>query len=211
LNILELCRLRNVDKLVFASSYVYGHPIYLPISEEHPLRPTNPYARSKVIGEALCQAYHDDFGLKCAILRVFNVYGEGQSDNFLIPSILKQTASGKVVLMDPEPRRDFLYVSDAVEAYIKAGEYNSSDFDVFNIGYGTSYSVDEIVNLIIKAWGKDVAISYSHSRRKEEIMDVIADIRKARDCLGWAPMVTIEEGIRKCMQWYRVQQESFDQ
>ena len=79
LNLLELCRLHNVEKVVFASSYVYGPPQYLPIDEEHPLNPTSPYARSKVIGENLFKAFHEDYGLKCTILRPFNIYGPCQS------------------------------------------------------------------------------------------------------------------------------------
>ena len=149
LNILELCRLYNIGNIVFASSYVYGSPEYLPVDEGHSLSPTSPYARSKVMGEGLCRAYHEDYGLKCVILRIFNIYGEGQSDSFLIPSILKQLVSGEIELMDPEPRRDFLYISDAVDAYVKAGHYTGSDFEVFNMGSGVSYSVDSIANKII--------------------------------------------------------------
>jgi UDP-glucose 4-epimerase len=206
LNILELCRLKNVNKLIFASSYVYGHPVYLPVDEEHPVNPTNPYARSKVIGEALCKAYHDDFGLNCVILRMFNVYGEGQHDKYLIPSVFKQIVTGRIELMDPEPRRDFLYISDAVEAYINAGEYNKSNFDVFNIGYGVSYSVDNIVKRTTETWGGEIKITYTHLRRKQEIMDVVADIRKAKAELGWNPKVSLEEGINRCAEWYKAQQ-----
>jgi UDP-glucose 4-epimerase len=203
LNALELYRLKNADKFIFASSYVYGHPAYLPVDEEHPVNPTNPYARSKVIGETLCKAYHDDFGLNCTILRVFNVYGEGQPDDFLIPSIFKQIATGKIELMDPEPRRDFLYISDVVKAYINAGEYKKSGYDVFNIGYGISHSVNNIVECVIKSQEKNIAVTYAHSRRTQEIMDVVADTRKAKAELGWEPEVSLEEGINRCAEWYK--------
>ena len=205
LNVLELCRLQRVEKLVFASSYVYGQPEYLPIDEEHPLNPTNPYARSKVVGETLCKAYHDDFGLNCTILRLFNVYGEGQGDDFLIPSVLKQLASGKIELMDPEPKRDFLYMGDAIEAYVRAGKYDKSDFEVFNIGSGVSHSVDSIVRRIVESWGQEVKITYKRSRRKGEIMNVVADIGKAREQLGWEPVVDFGEGLRRCIEWHKAQ------
>ena len=194
LNILELCRLGNADKIVFASSYVYGQPQYLPIDEKHPLQPTNPYARSKILGEELCRAYNTDFGVKCIILRPFNIYGVGQSKNFLIPSIIAQLRYGKIELKDPEPKRDFIYISDVIDAYIKAGEFNGN-FDVFNIGGGKSYSVKEIVDRIIYLYGKDVKVKYRNERRKNEIMDTIADIKKAKERLCWKPSVEIDNGL----------------
>jgi UDP-glucose 4-epimerase len=203
LNVLELCRLQGFPKLVFASSYVYGEPRYLPVDEEHPLNPGSPYARSKVLGEDLCKAYHEDHGLRCTILRVFNIYGEGQTDSFLIPSMIKQLASGKVELMDPEPKRDFVHVSDVVQAYLRAGEYDQAGFNVFNIGSGVSYSVDDIVKLALQAWGQEARVRYRHQRRKSEVMDVVADFRKARTELGWEPKVTLEQGIRHYVEWYR--------
>jgi UDP-glucose 4-epimerase len=194
LNILELCRLCNADKIVFASSYVYGQPQYVPIDEEHPLQPTNPYMRSKILGEELCRAYNTDFGLKCIILRPFNIYGVGQNTEFLIPSIIAQLRYGKIELKDWAPKRDFVYISDVIDAYIKAGEFKG-DFDVFNIGYGKSYSVKEIVDKIIHLYGKDVKVKYSGERRKNEIMDTVADIKKAKEKLGWKPRVDIDKGL----------------
>lgn len=202
LNILELCRLHNVEKLIFASSYVYGNPQYLPIDESHPLNPASPYARSKVMGEDLCRAYHEDYGIKCIILRPFNIYGEGQSDGFLMPSILKQLPSGKIQLMDPEPRRDFLYISDAIAAYIKSGEYDKSDFEILNIGSGVSYSVREVVARVLKLWDKTVEVSYKHQKRRGEIIDVAANIQKAKSKLSWEPNVALEDGIKMHVEWY---------
>jgi UDP-glucose 4-epimerase len=198
LNILELCRLCNAESIVFASSYVYGQPQYMPIDEEHPLQPTNPYARSKILGEELCRAYNTDFGLKCIILRPFNIYGVGQNKNFLIPSIIAQLRYGKIELKDPDPKRDFIYISDVIDAYIKAGEFNG-DFDVFNIGYGKSYSVKEITGKIVQLYGKDVKINYKNERRKNEIMDTVADIRKAKEKLGWEPSVDIDAGLKSML------------
>jgi UDP-glucose 4-epimerase len=198
LNILELCRLCNAESIVFASSYVYGQPQYMPIDEEHPLQPTNPYARSKILGEELCRAYNTDFGLKCIILRPFNIYGVGQNKNFLIPSIIAQLRYGKIELKDSDPKRDFIYISDIIDAYIKAGEFKG-DFEVFNIGYGKSYSVKEITEKIVQLYGKDVKINYKNERRKNEIMDTVADIRKAKEKLGWEPSVDIDAGLKSML------------
>lgn len=196
LNMLELCRLRNVEKIVFASSYIYGHPQYVPIDEEHPLRPSNPYAMSKGLAEDLCRAYHEYYGLECIVLRVFNVYGEGQSDNFLIPSILKQLVNREIELLDAEPRRDFVNVADVVNAYMKAGEHSGTDFEVFNIGSGVSHKVSDVVDLILKTAGTERNVVYKNERRKSELMDTVADISKAKRLLKWEPGVTLEDGLR---------------
>jgi UDP-glucose 4-epimerase len=201
LNILELCRLCNAEKIVFASSYVYGQPQYMPIEEEHLLQPTNPYARSKILGEELCRAYNADFEVKCVILRSFNIYGGGQNENFLIPKIIGQLRYRKIKLKDPKPKRDFIYISDVIEAYIKAGEFNGN-FEVFNIGYGKSYSVEEIVDRIVRLYGKNVKVEYSGERRKYEVMDTVADIRKAEELMGWAPTVPLNEGLQRTMKWF---------
>ena len=205
LNVLELCRLYNIQKIVFPSSYVYGHPQYLPIDEGHPVNPNNPYARSKVIGEALCKAYHEDYNLNCTILRSFNIYGEGQGDRFLIPSIIKQLESGRIEIKDPEPRRDYLYISDAIEAFVKAGEYSNAEFDVFNIGSGTSYSVAEVVSKVLKSWGREAEVDYRGRRRVGEIVDVVANIQKAREKLRWKPHISLEQGLSKYVEWHRDQ------
>ena len=195
-NALEFARRRGA-KVVFASSYVYGNPIYLPIDEEHRIQPTNPYARSKVLGEILCKAYNEDYGVPCIIIRPFNIFGEGQDERFLIPEIIKQLkTSTTLTLKDLTPKRDMLYVSDAVDAYIKGGEYNGSGFDIFNIGYGRSYSVKEIAMKLIEFSNKNVRLQSLRSERKGEISDTVAEIKKAKKMLKWSPAVEIDEGLK---------------
>ena len=87
LNALELCR-KNNAKMIYISSYLYGNPKYLPIDENHPINPTNPYAQSKYICEKLCEGYYRDFKIKTIILRPFNIYGIGQKGDLLIPEII---------------------------------------------------------------------------------------------------------------------------
>ena len=200
LNALELCRSTGA-RLVFASSYVYGNPKYLPIDETHPINPTNPYARSKVFGEFLCRAYHEDHGVSCIILRPFNIFGEGQDANFLIPEIIEQlTTRNTVTLKDLTPRRDLLYIGDAVDAYVKAGEYSKTDFDIFNIGYGKSYSVKEIAEALIRLSKTGVRLKSLGVKRPGEIRDTVADIRKAKRRLGWKPKKDIDSGLRATLE-----------
>ena len=194
LNVCELCRIHNA-KLIYASSYLYGKPTTLPISEEHPLDLYNPYAQSKFIGEEIISQYEREFGLKAVKLRFFNIYGPGQRQEFIISRIARSLKTGVVELQDPRPKRDFVYVSDVVQAYLKA--YSSQQTGVFNIGSGKSYSVREIVRIMVSIWGKPVKIIFSGDRRPNEILDCVSDIRKARRLLGWSPKVDIDDGLKK--------------
>jgi len=195
LNLLELARL-NDAKVVTMSSYVYGKPEYLPIPETHPLHPNNPYTYSKMVMEKLCQGYSTDFNLNCVILRPFNIYGLGQGENFLIPSIINQLHQGKIELQDPKPKRDFIYVTDVIRAMIKAGNYTPRDnLDIFNVGYGKSYSVEEIVDKIVELHGREVDVTYTGERRPNEVMDTVADIKHIHDKMGWEPLTSLDEGL----------------
>lgn len=195
LNILELCRIHQA-RLIFASTYVYGNPVYLPVDEKHPVQPNNPYTHSKIMGEELCKAYHDYFGVKVMILRPFNIFGEGQNLNFLIPSLISQAEKGKIVLDDASPRRDFLYVDDMVEAYIKAMQTEIESYEVINIGSGKSISVYEVAKLISSEFGNDV-ISVSGKKRMNEVKETLADVTKAKIILGWQPEYDFETAINK--------------
>jgi len=129
LNMLELCRL-NGSKMIFFSSYVYGHPQYQPINEDHPIQPFNPYAQTKVICESLCEGYNRDFNVPVTIFRPFNIYGKGQNPDFLIPSILQQAQKGKIVVKDDRPKRDYIHVEDIVEAIEAAIEVTKTGKEV---------------------------------------------------------------------------------
>lgn len=197
LNILEHCRLKDISKLIFASSYVYGDPQYLPIDETHPIKPTNPYTRSKVMGEELCRGYSEDHGIKCVILRPFNIYGPGQNEKFLIPTIFHQLQTeNRLTLKDPEPRRDLIYITDMIDAYQKSAEFQDKDFEVFNIGYGKSYSVREIVDEILKLTGKKIEVEYTNERRPNEILDTVANIDEAKQILDWSPSIDLQTGLK---------------
>ena len=197
LNILEYCRVNDISKLIFASSYVYGQPDYLPVDENHPVKPTNPYTRSKVMGEELCRGYSEDHGIKCVILRPFNIYGPGQNEEFLIPTIFQQLQTeNRITLKDPEPRRDLIYVTDMIDAYQRSAEFQDKDFEVFNIGYGESYSVREIVDEILKLTGKKIEVEYKNERRPNEIMDTVASINRANQKLNWSPKIDLQTGLK---------------
>lgn len=197
-NILELCR-KHKAKMIFVSSYVYGIPNYLPIDEKHPVKSHNPYSQSKIIGEELCEGYYNNFMVPTIILRPFNIYGLGQNEKFLIPTIIAMAKSGKVDLQDPTPRRDFIYIDDVIRVLIRAIRHENSTFNVFNIGFGKSYSIMEIVEIIAKNHKPKFEINFSGKRRINEVNDTVANIDKAKKMLNWRPEITLEDGISMIM------------
>jgi GDP-4-dehydro-6-deoxy-D-mannose reductase len=193
---LNYCKLRN-SKLVYLSSYLYGNPKKLPIKEGDELSVNNPYALTKKLAEESCQFYAENFSIPVTILRPFNVYGDGQSDHFLIPSLIKQIATqSEIHVKDLVPKRDYLYIEDLISAIMKAITYQSN-FDVFNIGSGVSHSVKNLIDLIQHSAGTNHPVYSDSSRRKNEIMDTIADISFAKELLHWQPLWSIENGIKQ--------------
>ena len=192
--------IKHHARLILLSSYMYGNPEVLPIPETAPLVANNPYALSKKLAEETCQFYSDCFvDINITILRPFNVYGPEQPENFLIPSIIHQVNTGQIIqVKDLEPKRDYVYVGDVVQAIIKA-VHGPQRFNVFNIGSGTSYSVGELIKIIQSLKGTNLSVQSSSERRKDEIMDTVADITLARKQLGWMPQFTLHQGLQKCL------------
>jgi UDP-glucose 4-epimerase len=194
LNAMELCRVHKA-KMIFVSSYVYGIPQYLPIDEKHPVAAFNPYAQTKIAGEQLCQGYYRDFDVPVVILRPFNIYGKGQNENFLIPTIIRQAKTGKILLNDPCPKRDIIHIDDVADLFIKAMEYSQTGCEIFNVGTSVSYSVKELADMIVGLFGHSIEVAFKNEKRKNEIADVTADISKAKKLLGWIPKVDIFYGL----------------
>jgi nucleoside-diphosphate-sugar epimerase len=199
LNALELCR-KYSARMIFISSYLYGSPQYLPIDENHPVSAFNPYAQSKLICEQLCQSYNRDFHLPVIIVRPFNLYGPSQNENFLIPTIISQAKSGEIILNDPAPKRDFLYIDDFTDLLVKLIDYNNTDYQIFNAGNTISYSVREITEIVCHLINKNIKIKFTNLKRPVEIADTVADTSKAKKLLGWQPKINIEDGLKFLVQ-----------
>jgi nucleoside-diphosphate-sugar epimerase len=193
--ILEQCRGRC--SVTFVSGYVYGTPKRLPIREQDPVDIQNPYALSKLLAEQMCEFYTRFYEIPVVALRLFNVYGPRQDTSFLIPGILKQILDplqAEVRVQDLEPKRDYVYVSDAVAGIVMAAHAPAGS--VFNIGYGTSYSVEEIIGRANRAAGVHKPYRSSGAKRPHEIDETCADISALRDAVGWRPKVSIDDGLR---------------
>ena len=148
LNLLEEARKNEVEKFVYiSSSHVYGLPQYLPMDEKHPVNPHEPYAASKAAAEMLVNIYALNYGLKTTIVRPFNMFGPGQSEDFIIPSIIGQALKKELVeLGNLTPTRDLLYITDAIEGMLTIAQKGEG---IYNIGSGIETSIKEIVETII--------------------------------------------------------------
>lgn len=204
LNMLEWCRTKDVKRMIYSSTFIYGNPTYLPVDETHKAAPSSPYACSKHIGEQLCKAYSKDYGIDITILRLFNIYGPGQKGSFLIPTIFEQLSNATISLADPSPKRDYVYIDDAVDAFLHAAAFDGKGCNIFNIGSGKSYSVDEVVNFITNEYfyltGKRTNIHYRNEIRVNEIAETVANIEKAKNILGWHPKTDMSTGIKNTLR-----------
>jgi nucleoside-diphosphate-sugar epimerase len=196
---LEYCR-KQRSRIVFLSSYLYGNPKRLPIDEAAEISTPNPYALSKRFAEDACRFYSECFDLDATVLRVFNIYGCGQGDQFLIPSIVRQVLAGSTILVkDLEPRRDFLFIDDLVEAIVRAVE-RPQRFEVFNIASGSSHSVQDVIDIVQRLAHRSVPVCSENVRRQNEIMDTVGDVAKARRMLAWEPRWSIEAGVAEILR-----------
>jgi len=204
LNVLEHCQ-RHSTPLTLISSYVYGQHQKLPVSEDHPLVALNPYAHSKIMAEDLGHFFELYFGVRLVIVRPFNIYGPGQLPPFLIPSIVAQAldpAAPAIRLKDLRPRRDYLYVDDAIKFLVATLQEGARG--VYNLGSGDSASVAEVAQLCRQASGTDKPIVSDEQPRPQEVMDVRADITRATRDFGWRPSTSLEEGIRRVVAAQRM-------
>jgi nucleoside-diphosphate-sugar epimerase len=198
-NVLEFCRRKGLS-LTYVSAYLYGPPKRLPIAEDHPIAPNNPYAHSKYLAEQLCEFYARHYKIKVTVIRPFNIYGAGQNIKFLIPHIIHQALHGDVIkIKDLHPKRDYVYIDDVVEALMLT-QQPSAALSTYNIGAGNSLSVKEIIDIIQEILQTRKPVEAEEVVRQNELPDVVADITKARQGLHWTPKHSFREGMAKLIQ-----------
>lgn len=197
LNALEICRIKHA-RLVYISSYIYGSPQFLPVNENHPVCPFNPYAQTKVICEKLCEGYHRDFGVNVSIVRPFNIFGVGQKGKLLIPEIFSQLKNGEktIHLKAASPRRDYVHVKDLARAIVACVDDKSS-YEVYNVCSGESVSVKEITEIINRNLMNKVEFVFSNSDRPNEVDETRGSYERLYHFLGWKPTLSFEDGIKE--------------
>jgi GDP-4-dehydro-6-deoxy-D-mannose reductase len=199
LNAINYCK-KNGSSLVFISSYLYGNPDRLPVDEEAQVRVNNPYALTKKIAEEICEFYSFHESLNITVIRPFNIYGIGQSENYLISKIINQGLRlNRVEVCDLEPKRDYVYLEDFLDAVL-ASLKKIKGYQIYNIGSGESHSVKEIIEQVEKILQTNIEVVSTDEKRKAEVDNTIADISKARAILGWYPKTSLEIGLRAILQ-----------
>jgi UDP-glucose 4-epimerase len=200
LNLLEFARIRKIRKFIYVSTYVYGQPQYLPIDEKHVVNPHSPYNRSKLLAEGLCQNYCHDFGIDVVILRPFYVYGTNSRDRSFIPSIIRQIKKNAIVeLSGQQIKRDFLFVTDFVNLLQVILCELPNGYNIYNVGYGISYSLKEVAQSLAKLLDKKITVQFSKTN-VADITDMKADITKVSKTFKWKPTVDIDKGLRIIIQ-----------
>jgi nucleoside-diphosphate-sugar epimerase len=202
-NVLEFCRRRRAS-LRLISSYVYGKPQRLPIGEDHAVQPFNPYSHSKILAEEIGQYYRTQFDVKVGIIRPFNLYGPGQDDRFLIPTLIRQAlnpACDRIVVADIRPRRDFIHVKDLIDLLLKAK--NRGINAVYNAGSGRSVSIGDLAGMIAAVVPPAKPVVSEDKPRPDEILDVVADITRAASDLDWDPRISLADGLRDTIEWIK--------
>lgn len=200
-NVLEVFSKSKTKKFIYPSTgKVYGKIHYLPIDEKHPTEPLNILGKSKLQVEKLIGSYKNE-NKQFIIFRIFNVYGKGQDENFLIPTIFKQLSEGKkeITLGDVKAKRDYIYIDDLVDAFILAIEQRvKNGIFIYNICTQVSSSAAQIINLINKIKKIKIKIKVNHNLiRKDESSDEYGSFKLARKELNWYPKINLEEGLRK--------------
>jgi dTDP-glucose 4,6-dehydratase len=208
LNVLVAARDLGTARVVHTStSEVYGTAIYTPIDEAHPLQGQSPYSASKIGADKIAESFHRSFGLPVATLRPFNTYGPRQSARAVIPTIITQAlVSDHLRLGALDPRRDFTFVSDTVDAFLRAGSSEAALGQEINAGSGSTVSIGELAQMILVLVGRELPIVCEDERLRpprSEVMHLHASAFKARELIGWQPRIPLEEGLHRTIDWIR--------
>jgi CDP-glucose 4,6-dehydratase len=209
--VLEACRLHGTERVIVASSdKAYGHHATLPYREDFPLQPRFPYDVSKAATDLLARSYWHTWRVPVAVTRFANIYGGGDFNRSrLVPEAITAALSGRrpVLRSDGSPERDFLYVEDAVAAYLaiwEALENGSAGGEAFNAGGGRPRRVDEVVELICRLAGADFEPeTHGDGTPSGEIDRQWVDHSKLTELTGWQPCVGLEDGLALTIEWYR--------
>ncbi len=214
LNVLMAAKQHRTPRLVHTStSEVYGTALRVPIDEDHPLQGQSPYSASKIGADKLVESFARSFEIPAVTIRPFNTYGPRQSARAVIPTIIAQALTrGEVYLGDLTPTRDFTYVADTVDGFVRAATANAVIGDTINLGNDREISIGELARLIIQLIGRPIELKSDPARIRpaaSEVRQLHADNRKAKAKLGWWPRTPFEDGLRHTIDWIRAHPEYF--
>jgi UDP-glucose 4-epimerase len=206
LNVLVAAQRAGVRRVVFASSSaVYGDLPGSPKSESMPVLPLSPYAAQKLAGEQYCQLWHSLYGLETVALRYFNVFGPGQDPRgeyaAVIPKVITTVLSGgrPIIFGDGQQSRDFIYISNVVEANLRAAVMPAAVGRVINVGAGSSITLNHFIAQLSRVIGHEIHPIYA-APRLGDVRESVADISRLRASLDYRPTVSFREGIERMVE-----------
>ena len=211
-NVLEACVRDNIEKIVFpSSSEVYGDSKEFPISEQNALNPKSIYATTKLAGEEYLKAYNQRYALNYSVARLFNVYGPRQNREFVVTRFIENVLYNKppVIYGDGQQIRSFCYIDDIAEGLYLALLNEKANGEIINLGNNSQpVTIEHLAKTIIEIMGENretrrIDIEDSDRTAKREIYKRIPDISKARKILGYKPKYSLEEGVKKTVEWWR--------
>lgn len=209
LNILQACRDLGVNRVaVTSTSEVYGTAQYVPIDEKHPLQGQSPYSASKIGADKIAESFHLSFGLPVVTVRPFNTYGPRQSARAVIPTIITQLlrGGGRVKLGSLHTTRDLNYVEDICRGFLALAQCDAAVGKVVNVGSGREITIGDLAAAIAKLMDRDMEITTDDERIRpadSEVERLLCDNRLMQSLTGWAPVVSLEEGLRRTIDWFR--------
>lgn len=205
-NLLELCRIYNIKKMIFASSSsVYGNNEKVPFSEDDNVDyPISPYAATKKAGELICHTYHKLHEMSIVCLRFFTVYGPRQRPDLAIHKFINLMLEGKEIPVfgQGDTQRDYTYIEDILDGILRSIDYVflGKKFQVFNLGESQTISLAQMISTLEKTLGKK-AVKKSLPMQPGDVNRTFADISKSKKMLKYNPKTDFETGIKKFVDW----------
>jgi dTDP-glucose 4,6-dehydratase len=206
LNVLMAARDATVRRVVHTStSEVYGTAQYTPIDEKHPLQGQSPYSASKIGADKIAESFYRSFDVPVVTLRPFNTYGPRQSARAVIPTIITQALiRDQVKLGSLDPMRDFTFAADTANGFVRVAEAENVLGEEINLGNDNTIRIGDLAEKIFNIIGKTPKITADPQRvrpGKSEVMKLWASNQKARERIGWEPLISLDEGLKRTVEW----------
>jgi dTDP-glucose 4,6-dehydratase len=214
LNVLMAARDAGTRRVVHTStSEVYGTAQYVPIDEKHPLQGQSPYSASKIGADRIAESFYRSFEVPVVTLRPFNTFGPRQSARAVIPTIITQALTrDEVKLGSLDPSRDFTFVADTVEGFLRVSSADNVLGEEINLGNDNTIRIGDLAEKIFGILGKTPKLTADPQRvrpGKSEVMKLWASNLKAKEMIGWEPRVSLDEGLRRTIEWIKAHLELY--
>lgn len=192
---------RYTRVIVLSSAAVYGNPTYVPIDEQHPINGTDPYAMTKILGEQVCRHYVENLHAPITMVRNFNTFGPRQSRAFFIPQLIAQAVSQKAIeIWNGDSIRDFMYVSDWIQAVLAIAGTDQTIGQAINVGSGRGVRVGDLADMIAGIFRIPVV---DLKRPLTGSLKLICDNTRLNTLTHWTPLVSLDEGLRQTIDGFR--------